>query len=194
MADQLADLVDVLDAAAGDRRAVLVGHSYGGNVALACAARHPERVAGVVVYETPLSWEPWWPGSTAGAAAVAIADDPEGAAERFMRRMIGDRRWEGLPEGTRRTRRSEGVAMVAELADLRRHRPWEAAAIRVPVVAGYGDGGAPHHRDAMRHVAATIDDCEVVELAGCRHDAPLSDPAQFAERLVVPLLGRLGSL
>ena len=55
------------------RPAVLVGHSYGGNVALAAAARHPELVAGVAVYETPLSWEPWWPGTTAGASAVAAA-------------------------------------------------------------------------------------------------------------------------
>ena len=33
------------------------------------------------------------------------------AAERFMRRMVGDARWEALPERTRATRRREGVAM-----------------------------------------------------------------------------------
>ena len=53
------------------RRAVLVGHSYGGDVALATADRHPDLVAGVAVYETPLSWLPWWPNTTAGSIAVA---------------------------------------------------------------------------------------------------------------------------
>ena len=56
---QVADLVGLLDG----RRAVLIGHSYGGNIALATADHHPDLVAGVAVYETPMSWEPWWPGS-----------------------------------------------------------------------------------------------------------------------------------
>ena len=44
-------------------RAVVFGHSYGGNVAMA-RRRHPELVRAVAVYEVPLSWLPWWPGST----------------------------------------------------------------------------------------------------------------------------------
>ena len=82
----------------------MVGHSYGGNVALATVERHPDLVAGVVTYETPLSWLPWWPGDSAGGDAVAWRDDPEEAAERFMRRMIGDERWERLPPSSRASR------------------------------------------------------------------------------------------
>ena len=52
---QMDDLVALL----AGRKAVLIGHSYGGNVALATADHHPDLVAGVAVYETPLSWEPW---------------------------------------------------------------------------------------------------------------------------------------
>ncbi len=193
---QVADLLDVLDRAgvtgAPDAAAVLVGHSYGGNVALALAERHPHLVRAVAVYETPLSWEPWWPRSTAGAAAVAAVDEPEVAAERFMRRLIGDARWEALPERTRATRRAEGAAMVGELADLRIRAPWSAHGIRVPVVAAYGEHGAAHHRRGMEHLAEVLADAEVVELAGCRHDAPLSHPALFAERVVGRLLDRAG--
>ncbi len=192
MDHQVADLVDVMTGATSDRPAVLVGHSYGGNVALALAERHPHLVRAVAVYETPLSWEPWWPRGTAGAAAVAAADDPALAAERFMRRMIGDTRWEALPERTRATRRAEGAAMVGELADLRARAPWTAGGVQVPVIAAYGEHGAAHHRRGMEHVAEVIDDVEVVELPGCRHDAPLSHPALFAERVVRPLLRRLG--
>jgi pimeloyl-ACP methyl ester carboxylesterase len=182
-----AQVDDALAMLAG-RRAVIFGHSYGGNVALAVAAAAPEQVAGVAVYETPLSWEPWWPGSTAGAAAVAAANEPELAAERFMRRMIGDDRWQALPERTQQVRRAEGVAMVGELADLRLHRPWSADRITVPVRAGFGARGAPHHRMGMEHLAAEIAGATLCELAGCGHDAPMRHPDLVVTELVAPLL------
>jgi pimeloyl-ACP methyl ester carboxylesterase len=181
---QVDDLVALLDG----RRAVLVGHSYGGNVVLATAARHPHLVEAVALYESPQSWEPWWPGTTAGGEAVASAAAPDEAAERFMRRMIGDAKWEVLPERTRATRRREGSAMVGELADLRGVAPWTAEAVRVPVRAGVGSRASAHQQRGMRHVAASIAGAVLVELQGCGHDAPLSHPALFAEHLVAPLL------
>jgi pimeloyl-ACP methyl ester carboxylesterase len=184
MTAQVGDAVDVLEG----RRAIVFGHSYGGNVALAMAATHPHLVAAVGVYETPLSWEPWWPGTTAGAAAIATQGEPEEAAERFMRRLIGDERWEGLHERTRSERRSEGVAMVGELSDLRSHRPWVAADVRVPVIAGYGELGRPHHRDGMQRLGETLTDARAVQLAGCRHDAPMSHPALIRTHIVEPLV------
>lgn len=187
MAHQVDDLLGVL----AGRRAVLIGHSYGGNVALALTVRHPHLVRAVAIYETPLSWEPFWPGNTAGAAAVASAADPEAAAEKFMRRMVGDDRWEALPERTRQTRRIEGATMVGELADLREHQPWAAADVHVPVITSYGEHASPHHRHGMAHVAGQIDGARLVELPGCRHDAPLSHPALFAERIVFPLVDSL---
>jgi pimeloyl-ACP methyl ester carboxylesterase len=185
---QVTDLVGLL----AGRTAVLVGHSYGGNVALTAADRHPELVAGVAVYEMPLSWEPWWPRTTAGSIAVAESGEPEEAAERFLRRMLGDRRWEQLPERTRQTRRGEGAAMVGELADLQRARPWNPQHITVPVVAAFGSLGARHHHDGMRH-AANLLDCPLVELADCRHDAPLSHPDLFRTAVIDPLMRRVGS-
>ena len=189
MAAQVCDLVAVI----GGRRAVIVGHSYGGNIALATAERHPSLVAGVVIYETPLSWEPWWPGTTAGAVAIKAAGQPQEAAEAFMRRIIGVERWEALPERTRATRRAEGVALVEELADLREHQPWHADQIQVPVLAGCGTRGAAHHRQGMELVAATVPGAELVLLEGCGHAAPHTDAAAFRDRLVAPLLERVGS-
>jgi pimeloyl-ACP methyl ester carboxylesterase len=187
MAAQVDDLVGLL----AGRKAVLVGHSYGGNVALSAADQHPDLVAGVAVYETPMSWEPWWPGTTAGAIAVAERGKPREAAEQFMRRILGVRRWEELPERTRQARLDEGIAMVEELADLRRNRPWTAERIAVPVVTSFGSLGAAHHLRGMQHAAAELD-CPVVELAGCRHDAPLSHPDLFRTAVVEPLLRRVG--
>lgn len=189
MTAQVADLVGVI----AGRRAVIVGHSYGGNVALATAEQFPDLVAGVAIYETPLSWEPWWPGSTAGAAAIKAAGQPQEAAEAFMRRIIGVERWEALPERTRATRRAEGVALVDELADLREYQPWQADRIHVPVVVGCGTRGAAHHQQGMTAVAASIAGAKLVVVDGCGHDAPHSDASRFRAEVVDPLLALVGA-
>jgi pimeloyl-ACP methyl ester carboxylesterase len=185
---QVVDALEVLARAdVAERSVLVVGHSYGGNVALALAARCPARISGVVVYETPLSWEPWWPGTTAGSRALATEGSTRDAAERFMRRLVGDSRWEALPEGTREVRRAEGAAMVGELTALRSGPPWLPEQITVPVMAGFGEHGAAHHQQGMRVLGERINGCCVVELPGCRHDAPLSHPDLFRQLLIDPI-------
>ncbi len=181
------DLEALLDAVSTP--AVGFGHSFGGNVALGLAARRPELVSAVMVYETPLSWLDSWPGNTAGAAAMAV-DDPADAAEAFMRRLVGDAVWERLPRSTRVERRSEGAAMVGELADLRRRTPWDGDRIGVPVLALYGEHARPHHRTAMEGLGDLI--------AGCRStmvpDAGHAGPHTHARAVVTALAPFLASL
>jgi len=195
IAGNVDDLIEVL----GERPAVLVGHSLGGDIVLATAERRPDLALGVVVFEPPMPWADWWPASSASSQAVA---DPAGAehlpdpgrdariAEQFMRRLVGDQRWDALPERTRQIRRSEGRALVGELADLR-HEPWHGSAITCPVLVGVSDHPRPHHVRATAEIAASIAGAEVVELTGCHHDAHTSSPGQFAERLVLPMLERV---
>lgn len=171
MDHQVGDLIALV----GERRAVIFGHSYGGNVALALAARRPELVAGVAVYETPLSWLDWWPSTTAGADALATTDAAD-AAERFMRRVVGDERWRRLPEPTRQARRAEGQAMLGELDDLRQRAPWQPPDVSVPVVAMHGSDGAEHHRRSTEHLGAVLPDCTVVTIDGARHFGPNTHP------------------
>ncbi len=173
IAQHATDLLALLDG----RPAVIVGHSLGGNVALAAAERAPEQVRAVVVYESPFSWLPWWPSSTAGAAAVD--GDAADAAERFLRRMIGDTLWERLPEATRAARRAEGEALVGELTDLSRVAPWHPDGITVPVVASYGELGSEHHKVGQRWLSETLG-CPLVEIPGARHNAPSSHPEAMA--------------
>lgn len=186
---QVEDLHAILDG----RPAVLVGHSFGGNVVLAFAQRHPGLVRGAVVFEPPLSWEPWWPGTTAGAAAVATAGEPADAAERFVRRMLGDSRWERLSPATRSARRAEGWALVGELTDLRQRPAWTGVGVRVPVVAGFGEHARAHHRRAAEVVVERIVGAVAVEVPGAGHDAPRTHPDEFVGLLVGPLLDRLGA-
>ncbi len=187
MPHQVDDLLELL----GGRRAILIGHSYGGNVALAAAARRPDLVRGVVVYESPVSWEPWWPKVTPSSAAIESAHDTEAAAEAFMRRLIGAERWEALPERTRATRRAEGAALVNELADLRANRPWRAEEIAVPVWAGAGEHASAHQQRGMRQLGETLPDCHFVMLPGCHHMANATHPELFRRLLVDPLLQHL---
>jgi pimeloyl-ACP methyl ester carboxylesterase len=176
-----AHVADAAGVLAG-RRAVVVGHSYGGDVAIALAERHPELARAVGAWEAPMVWEPWWPGATAAGDALAAAGSGSGsaeAAERFMRRMIGDDRWEGLPERTRNARRAEGPALLGEIDDLRVGPPYRFDAVAVPVVAGCGTRSRRHHREAARRLAA-LAGTPLVEVDGADHGAHLTHPAQFA--------------
>ena len=167
--DDLEALLDTAVATSGP--AVVFGHSFGGNVALGLAARRPELARAVVVYESPLSWLDWWPGDSAGGAAMAV-DDPGDAAEAFMRRLVGDAVWERLPPSKRAERRAEGVAMVAELADLRRQAPWDGERIVVPVLALHGELAKPHHRAAMEGLANMVTGCRSSMIPSAGHAGP----------------------
>lgn len=182
--EQVDDLVEVVQRhrPATPRCTVAIGHSYGGNVALAAAQRHPGLLDAVVTYETPLSWLDWWGGS-AGSDAVAWRHDPEEAAERFMRRLVGDERWERLPDATRRARRAEGPAMIGELTELRERPAWDGAAIDVPVLALAGEHGRSHHRRGAETIAELVVDGRADRIAGAHHFGPNTHPDEVATRV-----------
>jgi pimeloyl-ACP methyl ester carboxylesterase len=174
----VADLAALLDG----RRAVLFGHSYGGDVALALAERRPDLVRAVAAYEVPLSWLPWWPGSTARRGG-AVDGNPADAAEQFMRRAVGDARWEALPEQIREARRAEGVALVEEITDLAAAPPWHPERIDVPVVAMYGSLTREHHRDGCHYLAELLSDRPPIAIEGARHNGPYTHPEAVASAL-----------
>jgi pimeloyl-ACP methyl ester carboxylesterase len=159
-------------------------------VALSYAQRFAETIAGLVIYESPMSWEPWWPKDSGGSAAVAVADNPELAAETFMRRFIGHRRWEALPDSTKNQRRSEGEALVGELGDIRRTKPWDLELVRGPLMAGYGSLSKPHLQTSAE-LLGKIPDCRSIKIEGAHHNAHSGSPEAFVELLVQPLLQRV---
>lgn len=178
--DQVDDLVGLIET----RRVVLIGHSFGGNIALAAAARLGAQVVGVSTYETPLSWMEWWPGTTAGAMAVASSESD--AAQNFMIRLIGRKRWEALPDRTREERRREGVALVGELTALRSKAPWAVEEITCPVLCGFGSLGMKHHAEGAKWLSQNLTNGHLVELRDAAHSAPMTHPLQFVNELVLP--------
>jgi pimeloyl-ACP methyl ester carboxylesterase len=172
--DHIADLVAIV----AGRPSVVVGHSYGGDVALGAAAAAPSVIRAVGVYEPPLPWSDWWPRRTRGDIA---AEDPAAFAEGFFRRVASDEAWDRLPENARAERRADGPALVAELASLRRARaPFDFDSIVVPVVLGRGGRSLPHHRRAIDALGDLLPTTEVVEFPGATHGAHLSHPDAFA--------------
>jgi len=192
VADHVSDLCEVLHCASGVEDVVLVGHSFGGHVALAASVQiqkrenAAQRVTGVSTYESPLSWMSWWPGTTAGNQA--ISGNTEEAAETFMRRLVGDQKWESLPASTQEARRREGAALVEELTALRARAPYDFADVAVPVVCGYGEHGAGRHHDGARYVSEHISHAQLTMIVGAGHGAPTSHPREYVEQMVLPHL------
>lgn len=180
VSDQVDDLQRLLDG----RTAVIFGHSFGGNIALAAAQRMGDQIIGVSTYETPLSWMSWWPGTTAGAMGVAAGEDS--AAEKFMIRLIGQKRWDALPERTKTERRREGRALVGELGTLRTVQPWDSHLITCPVLCGYGSKGLPHHQEGARWLTGNIEKAQLVCIEDAAHSAPMTHSEECVSRLVLP--------
>jgi pimeloyl-ACP methyl ester carboxylesterase len=175
------DLIEILDG----RAAAVVGHSLGGVVALAAAQHHPDVVRAVGAYEAPMPWVDWWPARSAGGEAMTMgegttAEAAAAAAERFMRRMIGDERWEGLPESTRRARRAEGQALLAELRSARTGPAYDPSAITVPVLAGHSTESRDHHQWAAQELARLTDGPPPFVIEGANHGAHATHHTEFA--------------
>jgi pimeloyl-ACP methyl ester carboxylesterase len=174
--EHVADLLAVLDG----RPAVVVGHSMGGTIALAAAEDHPELVAAVVAYEAPRPWVDWWPGDSAGGRATRV-DDPAEAAERFLRRMVGDERWERLPRRTREQRRAEGEALLADLRSIRAGPAHHDERVTVPVIAAHGGASVGHHARTAEELAARVPHGELVVVPGAGHGVHLTHPDALAD-------------
>jgi pimeloyl-ACP methyl ester carboxylesterase len=185
--------VDDLVALVAGRSSVLVGHSYGGGVALGAARELLGVVRAVGVYEPPLPWAEWWPRRAGRDRAI---EDPAAFAESFFRRVVSDEAWERLPESARAERRADGHALVSELTDIRRERsPIDFAGLRIPVVLGRGSKSLPHHRRAIDALVEILPTSVVVEFPGAAHGAHLSHADAFAGfvRRVVELGSGLSS-
>lgn len=178
-----ADLRTVLDWADADQ-VVVVGHSLGGTVA-AAASLAGALVGALALFESPF---PVLDASfdRVGGGAVQVGDDqgPEAAAEHFYRLMVGDAVWGRLRQRDRDQRRAEGVALMAELIDLRDPiRATDPRELAVPVIVGSGGTSSAHLRDSADRLLQAVPGARPDHLPAAGHGAHLTHPDEFA-RLV----------
>jgi pimeloyl-ACP methyl ester carboxylesterase len=183
------DLLTVV-AATGPGPAAVVGHSFGGLVALTAACGHPELIPSVGAFESPAPWARWWRPTDPPWASPGM--NPAEVAEAFLRRAIGDRVWERLPGGTRAERRAEGPALLADLAAMRSAPTFLPEEVEVPVTAGFGTVSDPWHQRAARELGARAPRGAVMALEGATHGAHLGAPDGFA-RFVHRVVERAGA-
>lgn len=183
--EHVADLAALLDAEGADR-AILLGHSFGGLVAIEAAARLPERVIAVVAYEPPYG--------PLGDAEVRqlfelvaretedglVRNGPAGAARAFLQRVAGPGTWEAMPERARSFVAAEGGGAVADAA-LTGVDPDGLAGIACPVTILTGSASDLFYASIAAVLAERIPGASLVGLSGLRHTAPITDPVPVAD-------------
>lgn len=195
-----ADLVALLDACAVDR-AVLIGHSWGGKVALAAAALHPDRFAHVVAID-PASPAPHTTLSQARAGLIRYFDTLYGPHASFAEAVervrtlvtsIPGRRW--TPESEQNLRaalhqredgRWVGATPPAVVRAVLASAEGEDAAsllghIRCPVTLAIIRERAGEFAGLRARLAPEVD--LAVEVFDCSHWIPSDRPDQLAALL-----------
>ncbi len=178
--DHVADVAAIIERE-GIAPAVIVGHSFGGCVALDLAAARPDLVHAVIAYEPPympLASErvrDAMAGVAREAAAAHAAGDGPRAVELFLRTVLGDAGFEALPPAVRAMVREEGDAAASD-SRLTGLRPDRLPRISAPVVVAVGAESRPFYLAIAEGLAATIPGARVVRVPGADHMGAVTHP------------------
>jgi len=185
--DEVAALEPVFDRA-GERFS-LVGHSYGGAIALVAAITLPGRVRALALYEPTLfslveheSPPPNDVDGIRGAVAAAVqalgAGDTAGAARHFIDFWMAPGAFDAMPERNR-TAIAEAVTKVQGWKDALFGEPGLASALaelRVPVLLLTGSRSPLSSRAVARRLSQLLPQSESLQLEGLGHMGPVTHP------------------
>ncbi len=180
----VADLVGVAEREGLERPAV-VGHSYGGCIALELAAGHPQLVRAVFAYEPPYatvaSAEVQAGIAEVGRRTLAARDrgDLAGAALTFMEGVAGAQAVAALSPAARARVGRAGQGAVAD-ATLSGMDPDRLAHVTCPVWVAIGGASGPWYGEIADGLVERIDGAEQVRLDGLDHMAPVLRPDAVA--------------
>ena len=178
-ADDLAALLDALRVP----RAVVAGLSMGGQIALDLWARHPGRVAGLLLADTTAAGET--PESRAARLAQAeglLAEGMDPYAVDVLYRMVSPAAPEAVAQhvlGMMRATDPAGAAAAQRARADRPDRTGDLAAVDVPTVVVVGSEDEFTPVAGAEAMAARIPGAELVVVDGAAHMPNLERPAAF---------------
>ncbi|TCC46505.1 alpha/beta fold hydrolase [Kribbella capetownensis] len=201
METRMHDVLAVMDAV-GSRRAVLVGYSEGGPMAILCAAAHPERVAGLVVYGTWAKrvWSPDYPWAQTQDVREAytelLVNKWDWEADMRLRCPSADvpmqRWWAQRMRASATPSTIRALMDMNSLVDVRDALP----AVRVPTLVMHRVGDGLIDVGGSRYIADRIPGARLELLDGDDHFVS-GDPDQLLdpiERFVHDLPGAAGQV
>jgi len=169
----------------------LVGHSYGGALALQMALQQPRRVRSLTLYE-PLPFgviRSAAPADEALGEIEAIAGavealvrrgDLEGAARIFVGYWGGATAWQAMDPAQRAALRAR-MASVAQHSEALFRATWTPrllACLQMPVLLIYGAATRAPARRLIDLLGAACPQAQCVEIAGAGHFGPMTHPAE----------------
>lgn len=167
----------------------LVGHSYGGAVALKAAVQQPQRVGALVLYELTLfAWVDaafTSPNDADGirqtverAVAALASGDRSTAARHFIDFWMGPGAWVATPPARRAAIEAAivnmagwGQALFGESMSLQ-----ALGALKIPVLLMLGQASPAAARAVAHLVARAIPGLEMREFEGLGHRGPVTHP------------------
>jgi pimeloyl-ACP methyl ester carboxylesterase len=181
--DQAADALALLKAL-GVSRAHIVGHSYGGQIALQLALDAPAVVRSLVIMEPPI-FNANGPSPFAKLEAMYASGDKQGAMATFSQMSYGPE-WRTLaarvPGGPAQVERDVDTVFQSEAPAMTK---WgfdaaQAARITQPIVYVTG-GGA--HGGSLKQLRVWIPKIEDVVVPGVTHAMLMQDPKAVADAI-----------
>jgi pimeloyl-ACP methyl ester carboxylesterase len=161
-----------------DGPAVVLGHSFGGRVAVHLAAAHPERVGALVLTGVPLLRPP-------GTGAARVARPYRLARFLHARGLLSETRMEAMRQryGSQDYRQATGVMRAVHVIAVNETYEPQLAQVRCPVDLVWGDQDTAAPVAVAEQAALLIPDAEVTVLAGVGHMTPLEAPDALAAAL-----------
>jgi pimeloyl-ACP methyl ester carboxylesterase len=194
VAADAARVARLVETAPGDVH--LVGHSYGGAIALRVALAHPDIVRSIVVYE-PVVFRLLFdyhgrrrPASEIIAVAGDVrrrlrADDMSGAAARFVEYWGGSAGWQKLSAGQQAGIARRMPVIAAHFAGLARDVPRLAdyRCLRAPVLLLAGSEMRSPIRRIRELLRFALPNATVETLPSMGHMGPITHPSIVARRI-----------
>ena len=192
------DLIAVLDATQIDR-AVLMGCSQGGRVAIDAALAHPQRVSALVLVACSITGAPDDAGGPFEPAIQALVDALDAADARGDREALNELEARAWLDGPAQPAGRVGGALrelflAMNAIALAAPEPGETIEppsawdrleeIRVPTLIVWGDLDFPHFEPRMRTLERRIALAQALVMPGTAHLPNLEQPAPFNAAIV----------